>query len=123
VEELRRWLGVIKEQFYNEKIFGLIPMVLCYPGKGKSDDLPPRPECQPEWHPKLFAEMNDVKLVFLIEQYAQCYSDKGQKNLTETVKAFSEYLPEFFSLVHPSPRNRVWQMKNPWFETEVIPFI
>jgi uracil-DNA glycosylase len=40
--ELRRWLGVSKEQFYNSKLFALMPMGFCYPGKGTSGDLPPR---------------------------------------------------------------------------------
>lgn len=124
-DELRRWLDVTEEQFYNAKLFGHVPMGFCYPGKGKSGDLPPRPECQPEWHPKLFDEMNGVGLTILIGQYAQkCYLKKGlKKNLTETVRAFEEFLPEFFPLVHPSPRNRIWQKKNPWFEAEVVPYI
>lgn len=124
-DELRRWLGVSEEQFYNEKLFALMPMGFCYPGKGKSGDLPPRPECAPEWHPQIFAELKNVKLTFLIGQYAQKYylKDKRKKNLTETVKSFHEFLPKFFPLVHPSPRNRIWQKKNPWFESEVISFI
>lgn len=124
-DELRRWLGVGKEQFYDPKIFALMPMGFCYPGKGKSGDLPPRPECAPKWHPALLTEMTNVKLTFLIGQYAQKYylREKRKKNLTATVRSFKDFLPEFFPLVHPSPRNRIWQKKNPWFETEVIPFI
>ena len=124
-DELRRWLGVTEEQFYNEKLFGIMPMGFCYPGKGKSGDLHPRPECAPEWHPQLYKHLKNVKLTFLIGQYAQKYylGKLRKTNLTETVKSFREFLPKLFPLVHPSPRNRIWQKKNPWFESEVVPKI
>lgn len=120
--ELRRWLGVTKEQFYNEKLFALVPMGFCYPGKGKSGDMPPRPECAPLWHEQVLQNMNQVRLIILIGQYAQNYylGDKLRPTLTETVKNFKKYLPEFLPLVHPSPRNKIWQKKNPWFEKEVL---
>lgn len=121
--ELRRWLGVTKEQFYDEKLFALVPMGFCYPGKGKSSDLPPRPECAPLWHDAILQEMKQVKLIILIGQYAQKYylGKKLKPTLTETVKNFKKYLPEYLPLVHPSPRNNIWQKKNPWFEKEVVP--
>lgn len=122
-EELRRWLGVSDEQFYNPKMFGLMPMGFCYPGKGKSGDLPPRKECAPAWHSLLLKELKQVQLTILIGTYSQQhYLGELQKpSLTETVKSFQEYLPLYLPLVHPSPRNRIWQKKNPWFEKEVIP--
>jgi uracil-DNA glycosylase len=121
--ELRRWLGVTKEQFYDEKIFALVPMGFCYPGKGKSGDMPPRPECAPLWHEQVLQNMKKVKLIILIGQYAQNYylGEKLKPTLTETVKNFKKYLPEYLPLVHPSPRNKIWQKKNPWFERGVIP--
>ena len=121
--ELRRWLGVSKEQFYNEKIFALVPMGFCYPGKGISGDLPPRPECAPLWHLAVLKKMKNVHLIILIGQYAQKYYlvDKLKPTLTETVKNYQQYLPGFLPLVHPSPRNKIWQKKNPWFEEDVIP--
>lgn len=123
--ELRRWLGVSKKEFYDPDFFGLIPMGFCYPGKGKSGDLPPRPECAPQWHEQLLSCMQDVKLTILIGQYAQKYylGDRFNKSLTENVKNFRSFLPEYLPLVHPSPRNRIWQKKNPWFEEEVIPVL
>ena len=122
-EELRRWMDVDREQFYDAEVFGILPMGLCYPGKGKSGDLPPRPECAPLWHPKFLDEMKEIRLVLLIGNYAQAYylGARRKSNLTETVKSYQEYLPEFFPLVHPSPRNRIWQKRNPWFEEEVVP--
>lgn len=121
--ELRRWLGVTKEQFYDEKIFALVPMGFCYAGKGKSGDLPPRPECAPLWHEPLLQHMKEPKLIILIGQYAQNYylGEKLKPTLTETVKNFKKYLPEYLPLVHPSPRNKIWQKKNPWFEKNVVP--
>ena len=123
--ELRRWLGVSKEQFYDDQLFALVPMGFCYPGRGRSGDLPPRPECAPLWHQRLWSTMPEIRLTLLIGQYAQNYylKDKANRSLTERVHHFSEYLPAFLPLVHPSPRNRIWQMKNPWFELELVPFL
>ena len=123
--ELRRWLGVNKEQFYNDQLFALIPMGFCYPGKGKSGDIPPRPECAPLWHRQLLSNMPDVKLIILIGQYAQNYylKDLKKSTLTETVKSFNDYLPSYLPLVHPSPRNKVWQKRNSWFELTTVPLL
>ncbi|MER3375714.1 MAG: uracil-DNA glycosylase family protein [Allomuricauda sp.] len=122
-KQLRKWLGVTDEQFYDERLFALIPMGFCYPGKGKSGDLPPRPECAPLWHDPLFQDMPNLKLTILIGQYAQRYylGDAMKKNLTETVKNYKNYLPRYIVLPHPSPRNRFWLRKNPWFEEDVLP--
>jgi uracil-DNA glycosylase len=121
--ELRRWLGVSKEQFYDSKLFALVPMGFCYPGKGSSGDLPPRPECAPLWHQPLLTKMKNIKLIILIGYYSQQYylGEKSKPTLTETVKNFHSFLPRYLPLVHPSPRNKIWQKKNPWFEADVIP--
>lgn len=120
---LREWLGIDKQTFYNEKVFALIPMGFCFPGTGKSGDLPPRPECAPHWHQQVLRAMTDVKLTLLIGQYAQNYYLKSscKQTLTETVKNYKEYLPRFLPLPHPSPRNNIWQKKNSWFKENVIP--
>lgn len=123
--ELRRWLQVDRETFYNPEIFGIMPMGFCYPGKGKSGDLPPRAECAPKWHSVLRVMMPEVKLTLLIGSYAQAYylGVGRKKTLTETVRAWEDYQPSFFPLVHPSPRNRIWMKRNPWFESEVLEFL
>lgn len=123
--ELRRWLGVSKEQFYDEQLFALVPMGFCYPGKGTSGDLPPRPECAPLWHEPLLKNMKKAKLIILIGQYSQNYylGETLKTTLTDTVKNYAAYLPAYLPLVHPSPRNRIWQTKNPWFEKEVVPIL
>lgn len=122
-DNLRAWLDVSKEQFYNADLFALVPMGFCYPGKGTSGDLPPRPECAPLWHEKLHGAMKQAKLTILVGQYAHAsyLADRAKASLTETVKHFKDYMPAFFPLVHPSPRNNIWQAKNPWFRKEVLP--
>ncbi len=121
-KQLRKWLGVSDEAFYDAQKFAIVPMGFCYPGKGKSGDLPPRPECAPLWHEALLTKMPNVELIILIGMYAQNYylKKKAKKNLTETVRNYKEYLPNYFVLPHPSPRNRFWLTKNPWFEEEVL---
>lgn len=122
-DNLRKWLGIDKEIFYDEKKIALIPMGFCYPGKGKSGDLPPRPECAPLWHKKLLVSMKEAKLILLVGQYAQEYylGKQAKSTLTETVRDFRAYLPGYFPLPHPSPRNNIWQAKNPWFEKKILP--
>jgi uracil-DNA glycosylase len=121
--ELRRWLDVNKEEFYDDNLFALIPMGFCYPGKGPSGDLPPRPECAPLWHQLLLSNMKNIRLTLLIGRYSQKYylRENFNKKITENVKKFKTFLPQFLPPVHPSPRNKIWQKKNPWFETEIVP--
>jgi uracil-DNA glycosylase family 4 len=122
-ETLRAWLHVSKEEFYDTKLFSIMPMGFCYPGKGKSGDLPPRPECAPLWHELILKKFKKPPLILLIGQYAQNYylGKKGRENLTETVKHYKDFLPDYFPLPHPSPRNGNWVKVNSWFEKDVIP--
>lgn len=121
-KQLRKWLNISNEVFYDETKIAIIPMGFCYPGKGKTGDLPPRSECAPQWHEALFKQMHNLELIIVIGIYAQKYylGKTAEKNLTETVRAYKNYLPKYFPLPHPSPRNRFWLMKNPWFEEEVV---
>jgi uracil-DNA glycosylase len=119
---LRKWMNVDKDTFYDESQIAIIPMGFCYPGKGKSGDLPPRKECAAEWHDRLFAHLPNLELYLLVGTYAQKhYLPNLKKTLTDTVGAFEEYLPTYFPLVHPSPRNIGWQKRNPWFTDSVVP--
>lgn len=122
-ELLRSWLDIAKEQFYDRSLVALVPMGFCYPGKGKSGDLPPRPECALHWHDRVISELKSVKLTILIGQYAQKHylKDRFKGTLTESVRSFEEFMPDCFLLPHPSPRNRIWLKKNPWFEIELLP--
>ena len=122
-DRLREWLGIDKTLFYDESRIAIVPMGFCYPGKGKSGDLPPRPECAPLWHGKLFAHLKQIQLILLIGQYSQAYylGEKQIETLTETVRAWKEYGPRYFPLPHPSPRNNIWLKKNPWFGRQALP--
>jgi len=122
-DNLREWMGVSKKEFYSPSNFGIVPMGFCYPGKGKSGDLPPRKECAPQWHEQIFDTLKGIKLILLIGNYAQNYylPDSKSKTLTSRVIDFQVYLPKYFVLPHPSPRNNIWMKKNPWFKQEVLP--
>lgn len=120
-DHLREWLEVDETQFADPDRFAILPMGLCYPGKGKSADNPPRPECAPLWHPPIL-ETLDLDLVLLIGQYAQArYLPNRKRTLTETVRCFREYGPLHFPLPHPSWRSRGWRKRNPWFDADVLP--
>jgi uracil-DNA glycosylase len=123
-ERLRDWLKLDRSVFYDEATVAIVPMGFCYPGAGENGaDEPPRPECAPHWHERLFKHIPDLQLTLLIGQYAhRHYLGAGRKgSMTETVKAFSEYAPQFFPLPHPSWRSVVWMRRHPWFEQTVIP--
>lgn len=123
-DRLREWLGLAPEQFYDARQVALIPAGFCYPGKASSGDLPPRPECAPLWSARLNAHLSRVSLTLLVGSHAQALhlGGKRKSTLTETVRAWKEYLPlGYFPLPHPSPRNQMWVARNAWFAEEVLP--
>ncbi|CAM3775381.1 Uracil DNA glycosylase superfamily protein [Vibrio aerogenes CECT 7868] len=123
-ERLRQWLQLDRETFYTPERIGIMPMGLCYPGKGHSGDLPPRKECAPQWHGRVRNALHNIQLTLLIGQYAQEYYLKDKpKTLTETVREWHRWSPDYLPLPHPSPRNTLWLRKNAWFESEVLPEI
>jgi len=125
-DNLRAWLGMTSEEFYDERNIAIMPMGFCYPGRKGGGDAPPRPECAPLWHAKIRALLPNVKLTLLIGQYAHAgyLKERRKPTLTETVKAWREYHADgFLPLVHPSPRNRLWMKRNPWFEKEIVPML
>jgi uracil-DNA glycosylase len=121
-DRLREWLGVSEEVFYDPHQIAILPMGFCYPGSGKSGDLPPRPECAATWRSRLLNVLTNLRLTIVIGQYALRYHLPQEKgNLTEIVKNWQQYFPEVIPLPHPSPRNNRWLKKNPWFESELLP--
>jgi uracil-DNA glycosylase len=119
---LREWLGVTREVFYDPKQFALVPMGFCFPGTGRSGDLPPRPECARAWREQLLGHLRQVELTLVLGQYAQTYHfGKSSSSLTDLVKSWRSHWPQMVPLPHPSPRNNLWLRRNPWFEAELLP--
>ena len=125
-DRLRDWLGLDRDAFYDERRIAIMPMGFCYPGVDRNGgDKPPRPECAPLWHDRLLALMPGIELTLLVGMYAQRrYLGRGRRRtLTETVRDWRDYLPDYLPLPHPSWRNTAWLRKNPWFEAEIVPFL
>ncbi len=123
-ERLRAWMGIDSDLFYDEQHVAIVPMGFCYPGTGKSGDLPPRPECADKWRSGMLAGLSEIRLTLAIGQYAIKWHLRGtqKKTLTETVRNWRNYIADgVIPLPHPSPRNNIWLKKNPWFEDEIIP--
>ncbi len=119
---LREWMGVTRETFYDPGKVAIMPMGFCYPGSGKSGDLPPRPECAEAWRQRLLKSLRHVELTLVIGQFAQRWHlARVHKNLTETVRAWQDYGPHIVPLPHPSPRNNIWLKRNLWFSESLLP--
>ncbi len=121
---LRAWLDIDRDTFYDARKIAIMPMGFCYPGKGKSGDLPPRKECAPLWHSRLRDALPNIELTLLIGLYAQnYYLENKPKTLTQTVQQWQRWAPAKIPLPHPSPRNTFWLRQNPWFEQQVVPYL
>jgi uracil-DNA glycosylase len=123
-DRLRGWLEMDQSVFYDKAQVAILPMGFCYPGAGESrGDLPPRPECAPLWHERLLKHLSHLEVTVLVGQYAQRHylGSRRMGSMTETVKAFAAYGPQFFPLPHPSWRSVIWMRKHAWFERSVIP--
>ncbi len=123
-DRLRQWLAMDRDTFYDESRIAIVPMGYCYPGRDpRGGDLPPRKECARLWLPKLLSRLPHIELTLLVGGYAQKHylGPRASANLTDTVRRFREFLPEFFPLPHPSFRNTFWLRSNPWFDEEVLP--
>lgn len=120
---LRAWMGIDDAVFYDPTKIALLPMDFYFPGSAERGDLPPRKDFADKWHAKILAQMPNIAVTIVIGAYAQAriLGIRRKANLTQTVQAYIEYLPNHFPLVHPSPRNNIWQKKNPWFVKNVLP--
>ncbi len=122
-ERLRQWMAVGRDIFYDQSRIAIMPMGFCYPGRlAKGGDAPPRPECAPAWHGEIRAHLPAIELTLLAGAHAQAYylHDGRPRSMTETVRNFREFGPEFIPLPHPSWRNTAWLGRNSWFEAEVV---
>ncbi|KAA1174915.1 uracil-DNA glycosylase family protein [Marinobacter salinexigens] len=121
-DRLRQWMGITRDTFYDEQKLAILPMGFCYPGTGKSGDLPPRPECAPAWRMALLDRLKNIELTLVIGQYAHAWHlPEPSGSVTENVKRWREFWPSVVPLPHPSPRNNRWLRTNPWFESDVVP--
>ena len=121
---LREWLGVSREQFYDPRQIAILPMGFCFPGTGKSCDLPPRPECAPAWRQQLLQRLGQLELTLVIGKYAQVYHlENTNSTVTKLVQSWRSHWPKVVPLPHPSPRNNLWLRRNPWFETDLLPVL
>jgi len=121
-DRLRTWLGLSREEFYDAEQVAILPMGFCFPGTGRSGDLPPRSECAPAWRAAMMSQLKNLRLTLVIGQYAQAYHLPNEAaSVTGAVQAWQKNWPHTVPLPHPSPRNNLWLKRNPWFETELVP--
>jgi uracil-DNA glycosylase len=123
-ERLRQWAGIDRSAFYDEGCVAIVPIGLCYPGRDPAGgDKPPRRECAPLWHARLLEHLRDVRLTLLVGSHAQRFylRSAGKGTMTDTVRSFRQYAPQFMPLPHPSWRSTMWMRQNPWFEAGVLP--
>ncbi len=122
-DRLRAWLGINRDNFYDARRIAILPMGFCYPGTGKSGDLPPRKECAPAWRERLLAELPAVELTILIGMHAHRWhlGNTSGRTLTENVANWAQFWPRAIPLPHPSPRNALWLKKNPYVEAALLP--
>ena len=121
-DRLREWMGVTREVFYDPERIAILPMGLCFPGAGKSGDLPPRPECAAAWREQLLGRLRHIRVTLVVGRSAQAYHLAGHRpSLTETVRDWRSCWPATIPLPHPSPRNALWLSRNPWFAAELLP--
>ena len=121
-DRLRSWMGISNEDFYNPKKVAIVPMGFCFPGTGKSGDLPPRLECAPAWREQFLGRLKTLQLTIVIGQYALAYHlPNAGSSLTEVVSKWRDHWPTVLPIPHPSPRNQMWLKRNPWFEKDVLP--
>ena len=122
-ERLAEWLGIDADTLHDPARVAIVSMGLCYPGKAKGGDKPPRPECAPLWHARILARLPKDRLTLLVGAYAQKYylPDTRALTMTERIRRYREYLPRFLPLPHPAWRSTLWMRQNPWFADEVLP--
>lgn len=122
---LRQWLGLDEATFRDPAKVAILPMGFCYPGTGRSGDLPPRPDCALRWRQLLLDALSNVRLTVVIGRHAQAWHLPETMNLSlgNAMRDWRVRWPETVLLPHPSPRNSGWLLHNGWFETELLPTV
>ena len=125
-DRLRAWMGLDRAAFYGHPAIGVAAMAFCFPGTDpKGGDYLPPARCAGLWRAQLLAELPKVELTLLVGGYAQAWAlgDLAKGSMTETVRAWRDYLPAFLPMPHPSWRNTGWLKRHPWFEAEAAPYL
>lgn len=122
---LRNWLGLDEATFRDPEKIAILPMGFCFPGTGRSGDLPPRPECAPLWRARAMALLPDIMLTVVIGRHAQSWHlpEISRLPLAEAMRDWPTRWPASILLPHPSPRNMGWFQRNVWFETDLLPVL
>jgi uracil-DNA glycosylase len=130
---LRSWLGVSEAEFYDTSRIGVVPMGFCFPGLTPAGaDLPPRRECAPLWHDRLFAALPPAQLIVAVGLYAVRYHvarlgrpELVRGGLGDCVADWRRILAAtgVMPMPHPSWRNNAWLKRHSWFETELLPVL
>ncbi|WP_435202362.1 uracil-DNA glycosylase family protein [Qipengyuania sp. 902] len=120
---LAEWLGVDFDTLHDPAHFAIVSMGFCYPGKASGGDKPPRPECAPTWHERVWHELPADRLTLLVGTYAQRAYLPETKSWTmlERIRRRRDFLPHILPLPHPAWRSTLFMRDNPWFEAEVLP--
>ena len=126
-DRLRDWMGIDVAAFHDPSRVAIVPMGLCYPGRGASGDRAPRRECAPLWLDRLLAQLRLIELTLLVGRYAQAHflraAGAGPTSVTATVRDWRVHAPDVIPMPHPSPRNVAWFKANPWFDAELVPVL
>ena len=125
-DRLRAWLGIDSATFYGDRRIGVAAQAFCFPGTNpKGGDYPPPKRCAQLWRPRLLDQLGEVELTLLVGGHAQVWAlgDRARASMTDTVRAWRDYVPDILPLPHPSWRNTGWLKRNPWFEAEVTPYL
>lgn len=91
-DRLRVWLNVTKELFYDAEQFAIITMGFCYPGKGKTGDLPPLPLCTETWRTQLLNELSNIQLTIIIGRYAVDWHLQSKAPITKLAQQWQSLL-------------------------------
>ncbi len=122
---LRHWLGLDEATFWDTAKVAILPMGFCYPGTGRSGDLPPRSECALLWRRQVLGALTNLRLTVVIGRHAQAWHlpDTMNLSLRDAMRDWGSRWPKVILLPHPSPCNAGWFRCNAWFEEDVLPML
>jgi uracil-DNA glycosylase len=122
-ERLCDWLGVTKVELRDERLFAIVPMGFCYPGRGASGDRPPRRECAETWRRRVLEALPNIELTVVIGRYAIAYHLPERSGVDDAVRHWRDGPADVIALPHPSPRNGPWLARHGWFSRELLPVV